>query len=50
MYFKDSLFVINEKCKGLKIPILGGNVSMYNTTSNEDIPPSIVIVMIGIKN
>ena len=48
--FKDSLFVINEKCKGLKIPILGGNVSMYNTTSNEDIPPSIVIVMIGIKN
>jgi len=27
---------------------LGGNVSMYNTTDNVDIPPSVVIVMVGL--
>ena len=32
------------------IPILGGNVSMYNSTNNKDISPSVVIVMIGLNN
>lgn len=39
----------NDTCKKLKIPVLGGNVSMYNSTDNNDIPPSVVIVMVGIK-
>lgn len=47
--FKCSVNLINKKCKGLSIPVLGGNVSLYNSTNNENIPPSIVIVMIGIK-
>uniref|UniRef100_A0A6C0C840 Uncharacterized protein n=1 Tax=viral metagenome TaxID=1070528 RepID=A0A6C0C840_9ZZZZ len=41
---------MNNRCKYFKIPILGGNVSMYNSTNNKDISPSIVIVMIGLMN
>ena len=46
----DEVDEINEASKKLNIPILGGNVSMYNSTNNIDIPPSIVIVMIGTKD
>ena len=47
--FKESIETINAHCKELNIPVLGGNVSLYNSTDNQDIPPSIVILMIGIK-
>ena len=47
--FKNKVESINDTCKKLKIPVLGGNVSMYNSTDNNDIPPSVVIVMVGIK-
>ena len=47
--FEDAVNNMNKKCVELKIPILGGNVSMYNSTENKDISPSIVIVMIGLK-
>tara|TARA_B100000214_G_C23969618_1_gene629441 strand:- start:476 stop:2551 length:2076 start_codon:yes stop_codon:yes gene_type:complete len=48
--FKDAVQLMNNSCKKLKIPVLGGNVSMYNSTDNVDIPSTVVIVMIGIKN
>ena len=48
--FKNAVEYMNERCIYLKIPILGGNVSMYNSTNNKDISPSIVIVMIGLMN
>ena len=41
---------LKVSCNTLKIPVLGGNVSMYNSTDNKDIIPSIVIVMIGLMN
>tara|TARA_Y100000768_G_C23984647_1_gene687994 strand:+ start:1107 stop:3176 length:2070 start_codon:yes stop_codon:yes gene_type:complete len=47
--FKEHIESMNHSCKELNIPVLGGNVSLYNSTNNKDIPPSIVIVMIGIK-
>ena len=47
--FKEHVESMNKSCKELNIPVLGGNVSLYNSTNNKDIPPSIVIVMIGIK-
>ena len=46
--FENSINHMNKSCMDLKIPILGGNVSMYNSTNNKDITPSIVIVMIGL--
>jgi phosphoribosylformylglycinamidine (FGAM) synthase-like enzyme/phosphoribosylformylglycinamidine (FGAM) synthase-like amidotransferase family enzyme len=48
--FKNAVEYMNERCIYLKIPVLGGNVSMYNSTNNKDISPSIVIVMIGLMN
>lgn len=48
--FENSINIMNERCIYLKIPILGGNVSMYNSTNNKDISPSIVIVMIGLMD
>ena len=47
--FKNHIDLMNEQCKELKIPVLGGNVSMYNTTDGVDIPSSVVIVMIGLQ-
>lgn len=48
--FKNHIDLMNEQCKELKIPVLGGNVSMYNTTDGIDIPSSVVIVMIGLED
>lgn len=48
--FKNHIDLMNEQCKELKIPVLGGNVSMYNTTDCVDIPSSVVIVMIGLQD
>jgi phosphoribosylformylglycinamidine (FGAM) synthase-like enzyme len=41
---------MNKGSLALDVPILGGNVSMYNSTDGEDIIPAIVIVMIGLLN
>ena len=40
---------LTEHCTKYQIPILGGNVSLYNATNNKSIKPTIVLVMIGIK-
>lgn len=48
--FKTYVDKMNDRCKYFNIPVLGGNVSMYNSTNNKDISPSVVIVMIGLMN
>ena len=48
--FKDLVTDFNEKCERHHIPILGGNVSLYNATNGVSIKPTIVLVMIGIKD
>lgn len=52
---KDSMFSfakevakMNNECKQLQIPILGGNVSLYNTTDDISIKPTVVLLMIGL--
>ena len=37
------------KCVSYNIPIIGGNVSLYNKTDSNNIPPTPVLVMIGIN-
>lgn len=48
--FKKAVDNMNNWCETLSIPVLGGNVSMYNCTDGVDIYPSVVIVMIGLRN
>ncbi len=46
--FSREVNKMNEDCKRLEVPILGGNVSLYNTTDDVSIKPTIVLLMIGI--
>lgn len=40
---------LTEKCRLNKIPILGGNVSLYNSTDSKSIRPTPILVMFGIN-
>lgn len=40
----------NKKCREFDIPIVGGNVSLYNATENISIKPTPVLVMVGLLN
>ena len=48
--FLESIRAIRDFCKILKIPVVGGKVSLYNETKNIPIKPSPVIGALGIIN
>lgn len=39
---------LTEDCREYEVPVLGGNVSLYNATDNVSIRPTPILVMIGI--
>jgi phosphoribosylformylglycinamidine synthase II len=45
---EDILSGLGDAARWLKIPITGGNVSLYNQTSGRNIKPSVMIGMVGI--
>ena len=45
---KEFLEDLTEKCKEFEVPILGGNVSLYNATDDVSIRPTPILVMIGL--
>lgn len=47
--FNDTINDLAIKCKQYNIPIVGGNVSLYNTTNNKSIYPTPILVMMGIS-
>jgi len=47
--FEDTIIKMTEDCVKYNIPVVGGNVSLYNCTDNISIPPSPVLMMIGIE-
>jgi phosphoribosylformylglycinamidine synthase len=46
--FKEAVAGIAEACRGLEIPVVGGNVSFYNETLGQAILPTPVIGMVGL--
>ncbi len=44
----DTINKINIFCKFRNIPVVGGNVSLYNSTETTNIPSTPVILMLGI--
>lgn len=46
--FVQTIAAIRDFCNFMKIPVVGGKVSLYNETSNGPIKPSPVIGMLGI--
>jgi phosphoribosylformylglycinamidine (FGAM) synthase-like amidotransferase family enzyme/selenophosphate synthetase-related protein len=39
---------LSEQCKKYNVPVVGGNVSLYNSTDNKSIRPTPVLLMMGI--
>ncbi len=50
MQFKNSLEAIRDFCKFFSLPVVAGNVSLYNHIGSNNIPPVPNILMIGITD
>ena len=46
--FKEIVEVMGNRCEKFSIPVVGGNVSLYNSTDDVSIKPTVIIVMIGL--
>tara|TARA_B100000902_G_scaffold397882_1_gene462955 strand:+ start:3602 stop:5713 length:2112 start_codon:yes stop_codon:yes gene_type:complete len=47
----DFSYTVNklaEDCKKYNIPVVGGNVSLYNATDNKSIPPTPILLMVSL--
>jgi phosphoribosylformylglycinamidine synthase len=44
----ESIDGLAEACVGLEIPVIGGNVSLYNESGGEDIDPTPVVGLLGV--
>jgi phosphoribosylformylglycinamidine (FGAM) synthase-like enzyme len=45
--FSQTIKELRETCIENKVPIVGGNVSLYNATFGNSIIPTPVIVLVG---
>ena len=48
MIFRQFIDDLTKKCKHHKIPVIGGNVSLYNATDGVSIKPTPILVFVGI--
>jgi phosphoribosylformylglycinamidine synthase len=46
--FAEVVEGISEACEALAIPVIGGNVSFYNTSNDADIDPTPVVGVLGL--
>ena len=46
---KYTINSLTKNCKTYNIPVVGGNVSLYNTTGNTSIYPTPIFLMMGIS-
>ena len=46
--FSEAIRGIRDACEALETPVIGGNVSFYNETESEAIPPTPTIGMVGL--
>ncbi len=48
--FSETVDGVSEACRDLDVPVVGGNVSFYNTTDDQDIHPTPVVGMLGLAD
>ncbi|MCH8821093.1 hypothetical protein IID23_01060 [Patescibacteria group bacterium] len=48
--FVETIEGLRERCESKKIPVVGGNVSLYNSHENHSIKPTPVLVMVGLRS
>lgn len=46
--FSESVDGLSEACRALGIPVIGGNVSLYNESRGTDIDPTPVVAVLGV--
>ena len=46
--FAETVRQLNIMCKKYQVPVVGGNVSLYNSTDNSSIKPTPIFVMMGL--
>jgi phosphoribosylformylglycinamidine synthase II len=39
-----------DMCRALSVPVVGGNVSLYNDSTTGPIPPTPTVAMVGVRN
>jgi phosphoribosylformylglycinamidine synthase len=47
--FSYTINIMASACKRLNIPVVGGNVSLYNSTDGKSIRPTPILLMMGIS-
>lgn len=47
--FAKTIEALSNRCKKYRIPIVGGNVSLYNAYKNHSIKPTPILVMVGTR-
>tara|TARA_A100001015_G_scaffold234763_1_gene266351 strand:+ start:2415 stop:2687 length:273 start_codon:yes stop_codon:yes gene_type:complete len=45
---KEFIYKLNNFCKEQHIPVIGGNVSLYNSTNDESIYPTPIVVLLAL--
>ena len=48
--FSETVDGLSRACRDVGIPVVGGNVSFYNTTDGEDIHPTPVVGVLGLAD
>jgi phosphoribosylformylglycinamidine synthase len=46
--FREAVRGISEACRAFAVPVISGNVSLYNETEGRSIPPTPTVAMVGV--
>ncbi len=46
--FRECVRGMSEACRSLEVPVISGNVSFYNETGDQSIPPTPTVAMVGL--
>jgi phosphoribosylformylglycinamidine synthase len=46
--FRQAVSGLADACRGLRVPVVGGNVSFYNESPSGPVPPTPVVAMVGL--
>src|SRR5690348_18023108 len=46
--FRSSIDGMGDACRALGVPVIGGNVSLYNESRGRDIDPTPIVGMLGV--
>ena len=48
--FAQTIDALSKRCRKENVPVVSGNVSLYNAYKNHSIKPTPILVMVGVQN